>query len=335
MSGSSVPRRRRLPRRLRFSRAGLLFTMGTVATGGAAIHSGNNLLFLLVGGMLGLIAINGVLSERCLRKLVVRRIAVSSAPAGQGIPVRYYVENGRPRLPLVALQIREAGRKASAFVPYLKAGESTTAEARLAFPRRGAYALGVVTLSTSFPFGLFHKERDVQLAGEVLVWPRVAASVSAADYEVMASNQAARRQEVGALARTGRTEYASLRDYRSGDDARDVHWASTAKRGELVVREFEGRDPQPRWLVVDTRTRPDDRAEAMLEKAARVVQEFNELGTAFGFVAGPVRVTPGRGRRHLRAVYDAMARLQFGGGRESANGPHVPEGAILFSGRSA
>ena len=325
----------RFPRRLRFTRAGTLFVGGTLATGGAAIHSGNNLLFLLVGGMLGLITINGILSERSLRKLRVRRTGVSAVPAGQSATVRYEVENDRARLPSVALHIGEARFDQQTFVPYLEAQDRVDAQGTVAVGRRGVYPLERVTLSTSFPFGLFHKERDVDLPGELVVWPKLAPSVSTEDYRIAAEPQSAPRQALGAAAGRGRVEYASLREYRSGDDVRDVHWASTAKRGDLVVREFEGQAAQPKWLVVDTSTRAGDGAEELLEKAARLAKEFVDQGKTFGFVAGSTRVVPGRGRRHLTSVFDAMARVQFRGGA-GAQSPHpLPEGAIVFTGQPA
>ena len=303
-----------------------------MATGGAAIHSGNNLLFLLVGGMLGLIAINGVLSERSLRRLRVRRTGVGAVPAGQSAPIHYEIENGRGRLPTVALHVREAGHGKPTFVPYLEAGNRLTAAGALVAKRRGVFPLDRVTLSTSFPFGLFHKERDIDLPGEVVVWPKLAPSVSVEDYRLAPQPRANARLAIGAAAGMGRVEYASLREYRSGDDVRDVHWASTAKRGDLVVREFEGQASQPRWLVVDTHTPPGDAAEELLEKAARLATDFVESGKTYGFAAGAMRVEPGQGRKHLSAVLDVMARVRFG----STDGLGVgalPEGAIVFSGR--
>ncbi len=59
--------------RIRFTRAGLVFTLGSFAVGFAAFNTGNNLLYLLFGSMLGLIVVSGWLSEQVIRDLTVYR----------------------------------------------------------------------------------------------------------------------------------------------------------------------------------------------------------------------------------------------------------------------
>ena len=72
----------RPPRRLKFTRAGGLFTFGVIALGFATLNTGNNLLYLLLGALLGLIVVSGWLSEQALRNLrIVRR-------ASRGTPTR-------------------------------------------------------------------------------------------------------------------------------------------------------------------------------------------------------------------------------------------------------
>lgn len=317
----------RFPRRLRFTRAGTFFTVGTMATGGAAIHSGNNLLFLLVGAMLGLIAANGWFSERALRGLVVTRTRTPSGPAGEPTQLGYRVENRKRRLPTVALRIREAGLPGEAFVSYLTAGSSVETVSNLRFERRGVVPLGRVVLETRFPFGLFRKERDIHLAGEVLVWPRRAGNEEAA----LAAAEQDAQTHMGASSRSlgARAEFVSLRDYRPGDEVRDIHWASTAKRGQPIVREFEGERGRPRWLCVDTRTAPGPAAEAMLERAAAVALGFHRRDASFGFLAPPFRIAPGKGRSQVVRVLEAMARIEFSRGGP-ALGAELPSGALVM-----
>ena len=59
-------------RRIRFTTGGALFSAGSLAIGFAAVNTGNNLLYLLLGAMRGCIALAGWLSERVLRRLGIR-----------------------------------------------------------------------------------------------------------------------------------------------------------------------------------------------------------------------------------------------------------------------
>ena len=60
-------------RKLKFTREGKYFLGITLGVGFAAINTGNNLLYLLLGMMLSLIIVSGVMSELSLRNLTVKR----------------------------------------------------------------------------------------------------------------------------------------------------------------------------------------------------------------------------------------------------------------------
>ena len=74
-------RRLRPPRRLKLTREGKYLIGITFGVGFAAINTGNNLLYLLLGMLLSLIVVSGVLSELSLRKLTVVRRLPPNAPA--------------------------------------------------------------------------------------------------------------------------------------------------------------------------------------------------------------------------------------------------------------
>jgi uncharacterized protein (DUF58 family) len=46
-------------------------------------------------------------------------------------------------------------------------------------------------------------------------------------------------------------DFESLREYREGDDLRDICWTATARRGSLVTRQYQTERSQPVWLVLD------------------------------------------------------------------------------------
>jgi uncharacterized protein (DUF58 family) len=47
-------------------------------------------------------------------------------------------------------------------------------------------------------------------------------------------------------------EFESLREYRPGDDLRDLCWTASARRGDLVTRQFQAERSQSVWIVLDT-----------------------------------------------------------------------------------
>ncbi|HEX4385918.1 MAG TPA: hypothetical protein VH083_23335, partial [Myxococcales bacterium] len=84
--GFTLPSRSPVPawkRRLVFTRAGRWYTALTVGIGLAAINTGNNLLFLVLGLLLASIIVSGILSEQSLKGVKLERRLPPSATAGE------------------------------------------------------------------------------------------------------------------------------------------------------------------------------------------------------------------------------------------------------------
>ncbi|HEX6747461.1 MAG TPA: DUF58 domain-containing protein [Longimicrobium sp.] len=321
MSLTSVPAKPRLsrraaslrrwfrpPRRLRFSRAGALFTMGTLLLGIAAIGTGNNLLYLVLGAMLGFITLSGWLSEQMIRRVEVSRRPPRGITAGYPARIAYDVRNAKRRLPSLAVEVGEASLPGRAWVAAVEPGETAAARAEVAFTTRGVFPLETVTLATSFPFGLFRKERDVEIPGEAVVWPRHDRPVR----EPRPAGERVRRAgESFAGAAGARGEYRGLRPYRPGDDPRDVHWRTTARVGEPVIREYERDRSRALWICLDLRAEPGDLAETAVEIAASLAAAASRRGDPFGVATPDARVSPGIGAAQLERVLDVLARARI------------------------
>ena len=229
-----VRERLKPPRRLAFTRTGGLFTIGVVALGFATMNTGNNLLYLLLGALLGVIVVSGWLSEQALRGLrIVRRAA--RGVAGEPLALTYEVSNSKRKLPSLALEFREVGGPIQAFLGSVAPRKTAVARTDVTFKRRGVYRLHRFVIATSFPFGFFIKEREVAYPGTIVVWPRTDRAVR----EARRSGTRMRRTGHIQPAPTpgGRGEFRNLRPYQRGDDPRDVHWRASARYAELVVRE--------------------------------------------------------------------------------------------------
>ncbi|MGQ0562324.1 MAG: DUF58 domain-containing protein [Gemmatimonadota bacterium] len=298
----------RPPRRLRFTRTGGLFTFGVIALGLATLNTGNNLLYLLLGALLGLIVVSGWLSEQAVRGLrIVRRAARGTA--GEPLSLTYEITNSKRRLPSLALELREVGAPITAFLPSVAAGRTAVARTEIVFRRRGVYRLHRFVIGTSFPFGLFVKERDVAFPGTIVVWPRTDRPVR----EVPRAGQRARRSGVApaVISAGGRGEFRSLRPYRLGDDPRDVHWRTSARYVEPVVREYEREAAETLWLALELRAPEDDAAEVAVETAAALAARSLARGERAALVTNDVIVDPGSGAGQLERILDALARARF------------------------
>jgi uncharacterized protein (DUF58 family) len=329
---SFLRKKLRPPRRLRFTRPGWIVTVGSLVLGLAAIGTGNNLLYLLLGAVLGFIVLSGWMSEQTLRGLEVRRRVPAGATAGEPARIAYEVANRKRRLPSFAVEVGEAGLPGRAWIAALGAGEEHAARAEHTWERRGVYPLETTVLATGFPFGLYRKERDLDLPGEVAVWPRT-------DRPVREPRPAGRRSlatdRALAGAAGGRGEFRALRPYRPGDDPRDVHWPSTARAGEPVVREFERERSRALWLCLELRAPEGDAAEAAVEVVAALAAGALRRGESFGLATGDTRVPPGTGPGQLERVLDALARARFRPDAPAVAPPAPPAECVLVTAGSA
>ena len=315
-------------RRIRPTWGGIAFTIGTTAVGFAAMNTGNNLLYLLLGAMLGFIAVSGWLSEQAIRGLRIERRAPRAVTVGHDLRLGYEVTNRKRRLPSLAVEISEEGLPERAFVAHVPPSGHASTRSINSFVRRGIYPLGTVTLSTGFPFGLFRKERDLELPGEIIVWPRTDRAVRDP------APGAGRIPRIGLSTRGAsgtRGEYRSLRGYRIGDDSRDIHWKSSARMREPVIREYERDGAETRWICLDVRGTPGEAAEVAVEVAAALAARAVGEHRPFALVAGSTVLEPGDGAGQLERALDILARVDFEPGAAAPVPPVPPEACVLVS----
>ena len=315
-------------RRITFSPGGASFTVGAFAVGFAAINTGNNLLYLLLGAMLGFIAISSWLSEQVIGDIQVRRRPPRAVTVGNPVRIHYEVRNGRKRIPAFALEIGEEELPGQAFIPFLRAGGGTAVRSENRFVQRGVFPLDPITVSTSFPFGLFRKTRTLRVPACLVVWPRT-------DRPVRVPMTGGGRKVSGISAAIGaagpRGEYRGLRGYRPGDDPRDIHWRTTARLGTPMVREYEQNVAETLWICLDTRGEVGDDAEAAVEMAASMAALAFKGGKRFGFATEGSIIEPGHGPGQLERILDALARVEFSPNNPPPIPPVAPMECVLVS----
>lgn len=237
------------PRRFRPTREGWWFMAITVFVGIAAMNTGNNLLYLLLGMLLSLILASGVLSESSLRGVSVTRHPPHAPQAGAPALVGITIHNTKRRQPSFSIEVEDLvhGQVLDKRCWFLKVppGRVQRTAYRHHFPRRGLYRFSGLRLSTRFPFALFRKSRDLAEPAEVVVLPRL----HPIDRPPLPLRGFAGDDPQGHLSRSG--EFWGLRELRDGDDQRDVHWPQTAKRGRLMVREHEREEARRVTLFLD------------------------------------------------------------------------------------
>jgi uncharacterized protein (DUF58 family) len=236
-----------------------------------------------------------------LRIDVTRELHPPRVHAGTPSRVDLRVENtGRRPTPVLGLRDAVSGtRGANLLVGPLAGGQVERAAYRLPTDKRGILEIGPLRVEMSDPFGIARITMTASGVSELTVYPH---TDGIAPVPLTTGNDPmAGAEHPNALGRTGEDFYA-LRHYQVGDDLRRVHWASTAKHDELMVRQ----DEQP-WqgratVLCDIRaaTNTEESLELVISAAASVVtasarrQDLVRLittnGSDSGFAAGHAHV---------------------------------------------
>ena len=238
--------RLRTPRRLRVTREGKYFILITFGVGIAAINTGNNLLYLVLGMLLALIIVSGILSEISLRHLTVARRLPPRAQAGRHHLVEIEVHNKKRHFPSYAIEVEDlrAGQPTDKRCFFLKISpkSSQIAAYRRKPHRRGKDHHTGFRVATRFPFGLFEKSLIYPLPGELIIYPHV-------DPIRLAPNPNGIHQ--GFCFQQGRGnahEILGLRPMRDGDDPRDIYWKKSTLPNQFVLKEH-AREAHPNAIL--------------------------------------------------------------------------------------
>jgi uncharacterized protein (DUF58 family) len=270
----------------------------------------DGLAALAMGGAIAL----GAAALWVLRRRVhleVDRVVPTRLSAGQHgrVMLRSVTTAATPWISLT--ESVDGGRRAARFVMVpLAAGTEVEAGYRIPTERRGRHVVGPTLLTLADPCGLVRRSWIVAGATEILVRPRVfdvGAPHRGGGGEPAERASGPRIPVVEALG-----EFLALRDYEPGDDPRRVHWRSTARRGDLLVRVDEAPAPGRVVILFDTRDAVHDEAsfEVAVEAVASIAASLDrghqppEVVTS----AGERMRRPGSGA--LDAVLDRLAVVE-------------------------
>lgn len=164
------------------------------------------------------------------------------------------------------------------------------------YEQRGERTIGPLDLVARDVFGLTEVDLPVRGSQTVLVYPQVFR------LSPWGRNPLRRLEEFGRSRQ--RDEFEELREYSPGDPLRDIHWKTTAKRDDLVVKEFAA-EAEAETVTISAGSTPgstDRMAEAVASIAVALVEEG--IPVEVSTVQGTVEVGPERGglRRLLRTL---------------------------------
>jgi len=315
-----------------------------------------------------LLVTSWIWSKLSLRGVELRRVTrTSRAHVGQIFEERFTVENGG-RLPRLWVQVEDRsdlpGSRGSRVLTLIGGGEHRTYRARTRLVQRGVFSLGPTDVVSGDLFGLFPVSRTISSEVSLLVYPMmVEVGAFPSPPGLLPGGEALqlRTHQVTPNA-------SGVREYVPGDPLNRIHWLSSARRGRLIVKEFE-LDPMAEvWIFLDAEeqvqaeepysppsqaveaiwspwrevTLPPSTEEYGVSIVASLARHFLYRDRAVGLVSthqasqrGPDVLPPDRGGRQLGKILEVLAPLQAGGDLPisalmTAHAQHIPRGSTVI-----
>ncbi|HEV8132199.1 MAG TPA: DUF58 domain-containing protein [Acidobacteriota bacterium] len=278
----------------------------------AALNTGNNLLILIVSALLVSYLVSGILAKLVLSGLAIGYHFPSQLFATRPAHFLWTLRNEKRWMPSFSLRaetflesIEGATHCLSFYFPFLEPDRTHSHTVRYKFPRRGVYRISKVNLMTRFPFGFFQRGRALHPEREVLVYPEIKPIENF--MHLLPFLQGERE-----TFRKGQGESLyQIRDYQGGDSFRHIHWRSSAKVGQLMVRDFsEGYENQV-CICLDN-TRPHERFEDAVTLAASVASHFHEEGAPIQLVTAGDSSNPSHSRsEQLMEILEILTRARI------------------------
>src|SRR5580692_7779776 len=237
-----------------FTTRGRAFVAAGAAAGVLGLGLGQRTL-LSIGGVLIILPVLSVLAASRTRYRIswARAISPARVPAGHTASVSIQLNNVS-RLPTGLLLAEDTvpysiGSRPRFILDRIEPGGSR----RLSYPiqpdHRGKYAIGPLNVRVADAFGLAKVGSVGAPAGTLVVTPAVTALPRAS----LAGSWLGEGDARASTAAAAGEDDVVPRAYRDGDELRRVHWRSTARYGELMVRREEQRWRNRATVLLDTR----------------------------------------------------------------------------------
>ena len=277
----------------------------------SAWNTGENLLYIVLGGVLSLLVLSAILARANLAGLSFERETPHAVFRGDTFVVHATVRNHKHFLPSVSVRIEDGTQpgETAAYALKIPARSAVQLDVGHEAVRRGVMILPEYTVASAFPFGFSERRRVLRDMHEVLVYPKVHAVRTAAVERTPGARFLPRQRS------SDGDEYMSLREYVPGDDIRLIAWRISARVGTWMIREMGMGNVRSVVFFLDTvraSRLPDfeDRFEEAVELAASMAVTLLGRQYSVGMVLGDAQLPLGRGTGQERRVLELLARVQ-------------------------
>jgi uncharacterized protein (DUF58 family) len=227
---------------------GLMLLVGAIGT---AVNGGVVYVRLLYLSAL-LVLIAWLLTTLSLRGVRVERQARSLRASVGDIFEEHFEIHNASRIPKLWLEVSNESTipnaTGSRVLTFVRGKQKRIYTSRTWLTVRGGFPLGPTRVTSGDPFGIFRASKTFPATSSLVVLPMLfPVSEFLSPPGLLPGGKAIRRKSIDITPHA-----AGIREYVPGDPMKRIHWPTSIRRDQLMVKEFE-QDPQAEvWLFLDT-----------------------------------------------------------------------------------
>lgn len=216
----------------------------TLCLFGAATNTMAGWLYVISGVSIALLSVSSILPQRALQGLAITRPLPVPISAGDSLSMVVTVENttaqAKSLMQVQDLVLAVLGGQQSHAIADLAPHSQHTWRYEIPTERRGIYTWPQVRLRTAAPLGLFWCSRLYPAKAKAIVYPQILPLDRCPVVDTLGDEAGQKQLQKAAINASGTEGLTrALRPYRWGDPTRLIHWRTSARYGELRVRELE------------------------------------------------------------------------------------------------
>lgn len=304
----------------------------------AVINDWSSLDALIIS-LLALLLIAYIWSRLSLPRLgLTRSLSLDRVRAGETVSEELTLTNAS-LLPKLWIEVRDLsslpGHNASHVVNVSPHG-ATTWHVVTQCHKRGRFQLGPVSISSGDPLGLFTAKRFIPVRHELVVYP---VKLDVSHIHLPAANMAGGAVLNRSSAISSPT-ISGLREYAPGDPLNRISWAATARRGMMMVKEFDPDPTSDLWIMIDLnesgirpteaglegetagdQQRLESTEEYLIALGGSLAERALDDGRKVGLVINrsmPIRLIADNTRRQWYRIFESLAMATAFGNRSLA-----------------
>jgi uncharacterized protein (DUF58 family) len=253
----------------------------------------NNLAYMLAFLLASVFFVTILHSFKSLNGLVLQQGQSPPVFAGEAAGFAIHISNPT-HTPRQHIKITLDNTESLTLAAHSKACVILTSATR----QRGWHEAQKITVSSTYPLGLFRPWSPIRFSLKVLVYPKPARLAS--PFPETAAPEFAQ-----GVSKKGNDDFYGLQAYQAGDPIRHIHWKAYAKGLGLYSKQYGGGSSEQIWLNYNDTTGHD--TEARLSQLCRWVLDADQAGICYGFSVPGLTLPPASGASHSRNCLEALA----------------------------